>query len=57
MKKLFAFVILSMMVLSASFAQTQRYQKGYVRKNGTYVSGHYKTVSDKTNKNNYYRQS
>ena len=53
MKKLFAFVILSMMVLSASFAQTQRYQKGYVRKNGTYVSGHYKTVSDKTNKNNY----
>ena len=34
----------------------ERYQKGYVRKDGTYVSGHYKTVSDKTNKNNYIDQ-
>ena len=51
-KKIFLLVLLSLFV-SAGFAQSHRYQKGYVRKNGTYVSGHYKTRSDKTNHNNF----
>ena len=29
------------------------YQKGYTRSNGTYVHGHYKTVSNKTNWDNF----
>ena len=29
------------------------YQKGYTRSNGTYVQGHYKTVSNKTNWDNF----
>lgn len=29
------------------------YQKGYVKKNGTYVQPHYKTNTNKTNHDNY----
>lgn len=32
---------------------TVRYQSGYTRSNGTYVSGHYKTVSNGTNLDNF----
>ncbi len=34
-----------------------RYQKGYVKKDGTYVNGHYKTNSNKTNHDNFSTQS
>lgn len=34
-----------------------RYQKEYVRKDGTYVRGHYKTRSNRTNHDNYSSQS
>lgn len=34
-----------------------RYQSGYVRSNGTYVSGHMKTVSNNTNWDNFSTRS
>ncbi|SEG09344.1 hypothetical protein [Parabacteroides chinchillae] len=34
-----------------------RYQRGYVKKDGTYVQGHYKMRSNKTNYDNYSTQS
>lgn len=34
-----------------------RYQKEYVREDGTYVRGHYKTRSNRTNHDNYSSQS
>ena len=42
-----------------AFAQTNSnvtYQNGYYRTDGTYVSGHYKTVSNDTNHDNYSTQ-
>lgn len=53
MKKIFALVIVLVSVVISTSAQTPKYQKGYTKKNGTYVSGHYKTTSDRTNHNNY----
>ena len=53
MKKLFIILVITMMTSAVSFAQSTRYQRGYVRKNGTYVTGHYKTQSDRTNHNNF----
>lgn len=53
MKKLFIILIITLMTSAVSFAQNSRYQKGYYRKNGTYVTGHYKTQSDRTNHNNF----
>lgn len=32
---------------------THRYQNGYTNQNGTYVEGHYKTRSNKTNTDNF----
>lgn len=51
MKK-FLFILLSILVLSAVYAEA-KYQRGYVRKNGTYVSGHFKSNSDRSRFNNY----
>jgi len=53
MKKLFIILIITLMTSAVSFAQSTKYQKGYYRKNGTYVTGHYKTQSDRTNHNNF----
>ena len=53
MKKLFIILVITMMTSAVSFAQSTRYQRGYVKKNGTYVTGHYKTQSDRTNHNNF----
>jgi hypothetical protein len=53
MKKVFLILFVTMLATS-TFAQSYRYQRGYVRKStGTYVSGHYKTRSDRTNHNNF----
>lgn len=43
-------------LLSANALWAQKYQKGYYKKNGTYVTPHYKTKSDNTNRNNYSAQ-
>lgn len=51
MKKILA-SLLAGLVLFAGVAEA-KYQKGYYRKNGTYVSGHYKTRSNHTRYDNY----
>ncbi len=53
MKKIFVLAITMVLIAISASAQTPKYQKGYTRKNGTYVTGHYKTTSDRTNHNNY----
>ena len=53
MKKTIIFLLIALMTSVASFAQSHKYQNGYFRKNGTYVTGHYKTCSDRTNHNNF----
>jgi hypothetical protein len=42
--------------VSVAAAQTTRYQNGYYRSNGTYVRPHYKTVPNRTNRDNYSTQ-
>ena len=37
----------------SSTSSNVRYQQGYTRSNGTYVSGHYKTQSNSTNHDNF----
>lgn len=53
MKKIVVSILIAMMTIVSVSAQTQKYQKGYYKKNGTYVQGHYKTSPDRTNHNNY----
>ena len=54
MKKCFIFLFIALMTVTATMAQSHRYQRGYTRKStGTYVTGHYKTRSDRTNHNNF----
>lgn len=51
--KNFIFLFIALMTTTA-MAQSHKYQRGYVRKStGTYVTGHYKTRSDRTNHNNF----
>ena len=38
---------------SSSTYPSVRYQQGYTRSNGTYVQGHYKTNSNRTNHDNF----
>ena len=38
---------------SAFTSSSIRYQKGYTRSDGTYVQGHYKTNSNRTNHDNF----
>lgn len=53
MKK-FLLSLLSVIAISTMVsAQSYRYQNGYYRTNGTYVSGHYKSNSNNTNWDNY----
>jgi hypothetical protein len=53
MKKVILLMLVTLLTTSA-FAQGHRYQRSYVRKStGTYVTGHYKTRSDRTNHNNF----
>ena len=37
----------------SSTSSSVRYQQGYTRSNGTYVSGHYKTQPNSTNRDNF----
>lgn len=54
MKRFLVFLFVTMMTATAVVAQSHKYQRGYTRKStGTYVTGHYKTRSDRTNHNNY----
>ena len=53
MKKMIIFLLIALMTSMASIAQSHRYQNGYFRKNGTFVTGHYKACSDRTNHNNF----
>ena len=69
MKKLILCMVIMMMATVSGFAQytttrsnkstigttnpSVRYQSGYTRSNGTYVSGHFKTTSNKTNHDNF----
>lgn len=53
MKKGFMLLLLAVIAATGVFAQSYRYQRGYFRKNGIYVTGHYKTCSDRTNHNNF----
>jgi uncharacterized protein YxeA len=47
-------IIISSLLLFVAYADAQsRYQKGYTKKNGTYVQGHSKTKANKTNRDNY----
>lgn len=52
MKKLIALFVVFSCALSI-YAQNTRYQQGYTKKDGTYVNGHYKTTTNKTNHDNY----
>lgn len=51
MKK-FLMLLLAAVVLVAGVGEA-KYQRGYFRKNGTYVSGHYKSSADGSKLNNY----
>ena len=54
MIKYLVFLFIALMAVTATMAQSHKYQRGYTRKStGTYVTGHYKTRSDRTNHNNF----
>ena len=54
MKKYLVFLFIALMAVTATMAQSHKYQRGYTRKStGTYVTSHYKTRSDRTNHNNF----
>lgn len=54
MKKYLVFLFIVLIAVTATMAQSHKYQRGYTRKGtGTYVTGHYKTRSDRTNHNNF----
>ena len=53
MKKIITFLFIAMMAVMETVAQGHKYQRGYFRQDGTYVTGHYKTRSDRTNHNNF----
>lgn len=54
MKKYLVFLFIALMAVTATMAQSHKYQRGYTRKStGTYVTGLYKTRSDRTNHNNF----
>ncbi len=49
MKKL---VLIALLIVSAG-ANSDDYVKGYIKKDGTYVQGHYKTQKNNTDMDNY----
>ncbi len=53
--KLLATLITTLALLSS--AAEARYQKGYIKKNGTYVEGHIKSNPDGKRYNNYGSQT
>lgn len=54
MKKYLVFLFIVLIAVTATMAQSHKYQRGYTRKStGTYVTGHYKTRSDRSNHNNF----
>ncbi|GAB6121130.1 hypothetical protein [Dysgonomonas termitidis] len=51
-------IFILLLALIAGYLPAQsRYQKGYTKKDGTYVQGHRKTKSNKTNRDNYSTKS
>lgn len=51
---LLCFLLCGIFIANAqSVNSSVRFQKGYVKKDGTYVQGHYKTNSNKTNHDNF----
>lgn len=52
MKKLSLFLLFTILLTSTN-CYASNYVKGYTRKNGTYVQGHYRSKSDFTKLNNY----
>lgn len=55
MKKVVFFASLVFCCIGAK-AQSTYYQRGYMKKDGTYVDGHYKTRSNSSNHDNYSTQ-
>lgn len=53
MKRIFLFLAALLIAVSFGAEAASRYQRGYAKRNGTYVSGHYKTRSDSFRSNNY----
>ena len=49
-------IIASLILVASSLAMADNYTQGYVRKDGTYVEGHYKTAPDRNPYNNYSTQ-
>ena len=50
---LLTYLALASIVIFAQVNPNSKYQRGYTKKNGTYVQGHYKTQTNKTNHDNY----
>ena len=49
-------LIVSLFIVCRVFCQTNpshTYQGGYVKKDGKYINGHYKTTKNKTEKDNF----
>lgn len=53
MNRKFVFFLLFTILLLSANCYASNYVKGYTRKNGTYVQGHFKSSSDFTKLNNY----
>jgi hypothetical protein len=55
MKPLFLAILLGFITLIgvSQVNPYSKYQRGYIKKNGTYVRPHYKTKTNKTNLDNY----
>ena len=51
--KIFSETVSSSSILSGTTNSKVIYQSGYTKSNGTYVSGHYKTLSNGTNLDNF----
>jgi hypothetical protein len=52
MRKLFALVLVSSLLVTGAFAQARRV-KGYTTKRGTYVAPHYRSKADHSRYNNW----
>jgi hypothetical protein len=50
-------LICFLLVCVSTYSQSHVYQKGYTKKDGTYVQPHYKTESNRTNRDNFSTQT
>ncbi|MDD3144798.1 MAG: hypothetical protein PHV23_01660 [Candidatus Gracilibacteria bacterium] len=54
MKKIISAIIIFLLLgVNSVLGYSVKYQKGYIKKNGTYVQGHYKTVSNSKKSDNF----